>query len=1396
MSGVKAALKSAKAALDKNDFPEAEKRAKVVIDEDASNYFGLVFLARALEKQEKLDEAANSYQTATKAKENDELAWKGLCGVYEVQKEVAKHFQAATRLAEIYQGHQDLEKCQTTVDNLVSFAKEHGSRSQYKDALRMYLPSSPFGEFLQGRIWQPSFTFKRLAEITEFDEKERINREVGQRRTRLGAKLTQVQLDVKREVFRDSELEDLYQQVVEWTQDDDERRIYEEKLLQHAYGHMIVLLSDDKILKRRQVQDLAHGMVIIKHPFKLAWDIELEWHDVEDVASLDRNVLLEYVQFFQEDGLAKIIQAHLGQKLVFAGSAANADCGSNGEFEDLNTDETLQLLDDGGSKAQESAFAHRLIANFYLSSQEYEDCVGVCRHAQKLLRTESDKCGLSFENSFDAIAACLGTSLVYYQAPKNHPEAKSIFNNLLKRKPNSTSALLGIGLIHEEQEDFDKASNFLERALTRDPSNLRVAAEGAWCNAMNGKLEAGCNALLDCLKELDADKHSPRDLRAQISHRVGRCLWDLHPDKSSRKDRQGPYSYFIAAIRANPSYAPAYTSLGLYYAEYARDKKRARQCFQKALELSAAEIIAAEELARAFARDGEWDFVEAVAQRVIDSGAVKPQPGSKRKAVSWPFVALGIVQMGRQDFPGAVQSYQSALRTKSEDYHSWVGLGESYLSSGRYNAASKTLDHARSMPSSKGHAADTWFADYMYSNVKRELGEYEESIAGYRQILQARPEDFGVTIALLQSLVEHSTDAVVKGFFQDAAKSAREALILASRSIRLCGQAVNFWKAVGDACMLFADVPALIQEVPLQEISRLLEESTASQNQHWQELVNLDGVDFSNISIATTTDSEADEILLTLARFALGAQKSAVVAATHDVHARAVSWYNLGWTEYHVSLLHNDVKPESSLSKDFSECATAAVKCFKRAIELEAGNADFWNALGVVTTTLNPKISQHSFVRSLHLNERSPRTWTNLGTLYLTLEDHELAHEAFSRAQSTDPDYVDAWVGEGLVALELGDQNEARSHFEHAFEIADSSHVAAKKHHLFASFDSSLQNAASRSLGTLIGPMFASQQLQSQVASVLPIRHVLALLLEQAGDYGAAIYHLSALSDQIEAEYESTESSASLGQFVRIKADLARAQLQARDYEDAKENATTAADLSDESDEESLSKEIRSRVRLSVHLTLGLANYYLDALDNSISNFRSALEESNNDPAVVCLLAQVLWAKGGSEEKRVAKQQLFNVMETHPGHVDATTILGALAAIDGDSETHEAVMSDLASLRTRSDLSDVQKGKIDDLHILSAHLQGSEAEATQEIQRVLMIDPSEALGWSHLSDLTGDISARTMKLRTAVAGSKAENVAEALADVGMVPEAQRGIMLCPWVTDGWEVLQTAVATES
>ncbi|OWP05159.1 hypothetical protein B2J93_3290 [Marssonina coronariae] len=1416
MSGPKVALKAISAAVKVQKYDDAIEEAQKLLALDPKNYQAFIFLGFCFAKQNKLVEAEKAYGSAASIKASDPQIWQGLIQLYEKgdSEKVAAYQTAALRLAQIYQAADDKYKCQAVVDSFLQFAKHQGTRLQYRKAQELVLPTSPIYGYLEGRIPHPAHTYQIIAQITEFEEKERINKEIGERRTRLGAKIGQVTIEVKREVLKDSDLEDIYSQIIEWSNDDEIRRQYEEKLVQRCVDALTVLPpGPEKIVKRKKAMKLATDMVIIKHGFKLAWDIAIEWQDVENIGDLDVTVLREYCEMFPTAGLALVLRGFLSSEispfpLPPPPTLKGGDNGSDDSDDDddgggvsldgpLSGEDRLLFMTDGMSDSGKSILAHRLVGEYYQYLEEHESLAELMRSGRRIITEESNKTGLKFEHSADAIIALLGTALVYYQSPRHHPEAKILFDGLLERKSTSTPALIGVGLIYEEEEDYPAAIDFLTRALQRDPNNIRVKTEAAWVKALNGDYDRGRGELEGCLAEISSKDTRNRDLVAQIQYRVGICIWNIDTTKTARKDRTGAYAYFLAALKSNLNYAPAYTSLGIFYADYLRDKKRSRKCFQKAFELSASEVEAAERLAKIFAEKGEWELVEVVAQRVVDSGKVRPSPGSKKKGISWPFAALGVAELNKQDYAKSIVSFQSSLRITPDDYHSWVGLGESYHNSGRYIAATKAFQHAEKFEQEveRQSSGETWFAKHMLANVKRELGEYDEAIGGYKAVLRDRPAEFGVSIALIQVLVESAWDGIDKGLFGYAAGRAGETIDAALALAPSRPDAFNLWRAVGDACSIFSWIQSRIVEFPHVKIKELFQ--IGGGEEAYDLLADVDGVGVDVVfANGLYSEDEADGLNLTRCMHASAlAHKRAIHASAHDVHAQAVAYFNLGWAEHraHTCLC-------AGLKKRSTRYLKAAVRCFKRAIELEAGNSEFWNALGVVTSELNQRVAQHSFIRSLFLNERCPHVWTNLGTLYLLQNDYELANEAFTRAQSNDPDFAHAWIGQGLLALLLnGDTQEANLLFTHAMEISESSSLITKRQYSQSTFDQLLTLKSASSITDLVQPLFALKQLHCMNPGNLMYQHLSTLFLERIDNASLALEALSKICIAVEADYEVTESAASLSRFALAKADLARSQLAARIYEEAIENGDTALQLSAEDAGNELTAESRQRCRLSAHLTVGLAQYYSEEPEAALQYFLPALEESNGNPDAVCLLAQVLWAIGGDEAREQAREYLFGSVEKYPEHVQSVLLLAIIALLDNDRMTE--ITNRLQDLRTIHTISNLEQVQVSEVLRAIAALSDENADQNilTEIQTDILLHPHQPHAWNRLAEIEGNVDTAEMALKTALKAIpprgdlEAEDLSKAFAGTGKIAGAQQAIMIAPWNNWGWDTLGDVLA---
>jgi superkiller protein 3 len=1395
MASVKAALKAVKSSLDGGQFERAAEQAEDLLKQDDKNHTACLFLGFAREKLGDLEGAEKALLRGAGVKPEDVQAYKGLVTLYEKQgsAKLDQYHDAAFRLAEIYARSEDKVQCQNVIDKYELFAKKHGSRAQYRRALELILPTSSLYSILEGRVLQPSLTYLRILESAEAEEKEWINTQIGERRTRLGAKIDQVTRQVKCEAIAKFQIEEKYAALIDWTRDDDARHDLEQKLFQRTYDNLLVLPQEAKPGQRDKVLNIANGMVIVKHPFPLAWKVALEWVDAEDLHEWDVNIFREYIGYFPDDGLSKVLRGFLD---------SDASPFPHPDVEEKEGEETPQrlseadqliLMTEGLEDCPDSLLGHRIMAQVYVHLKEWQGTVDAARKAQKLHLDAQQRYTINLQNSLDGVNLLLANALITFQSPRHHPEAKELFLAILDRKPKLTSALLGIGLIYEEDEDYAEAVKFFDQAAERDPANIRIKLELAWCRAHNGQLQQGLDELKAILSAIEAEKPQNQNLpmKSVTLYRIAYSHWQLHPSASARKDKSGAYQYLIASIKANPSYAPAYTLLGIYFQDYGKSKARARVALQKAFELSTSELEAAHRLARAFAESSEWDLVELVAQRVVESGKARPAPGSKKKAHSWPYAALGVVQMNKQHYSQAIVSFQHALRISPDDYYSWVGLGESYHNAGRHIAATRAFAKAESIQHGLS-AEETWFAKYMLANVQREMGSFDEAIAAYSDVLDLKPGEFGVLIALLQTISESAWSKVALGMFGEAARLAANAIEVAVQISKERTDVFNLWKSVGDACSVLGHVKLYAGTANMDTVLELLHTPL---NGEINILSETDKVDMASLrsSEADSASDKADQYLLA----SILAHRRAIHASATDQHAQAVAWFNLGWAEHQAYISGGaSLNSEGKRPRRFLK---AAMKCFKRAIELEAGNSEFWNALGVVTMTLSPKVSQHSFVRSLHLNDHSARTWTNLGVLYLVNNDNQLANEAFTRAQSEDPEYADAWIGQGLLATLFGSLGEARGIFTHALEIADSSVLPAKRHYALSAFDHLLSDPSkSQEVSALLRPLFAMRQFHVQEPADVIATHLMALFAERVGDHETSADGLQQVCDAAEAEYEKSESDEFLVRYAQAKADLARVQLACGQYAEAVSNAQTAIDLSGEADDlRPAYADIRRKWRLSAHITAGLAHSHLKQVEGSIKMFEVAMHESGIEPDVACMLAQVLWAKGREAEKDAARTQLFNVIEDHPKHVQAAALLAVIGLMDDDEDVLEAVEEDLKDLRRDDEVSVLDKIRVSKVLAGLVGCRPRQAGA-DEVDQVavaadalngIMLAPWQPQGWLELAQAVGSRDARyaaEMAVLNAErqipprGGLTADDLARAYEGTGETEDILKAKMLAPW----------------
>jgi len=218
-----------------------------------------------------------------------------------------------------------------------------------------------------------------------------------------------------------------------------------------------------------------------------------------------------------------------------------------------------------------------------------------------------------------AITITLACSLVHFYPPKYHARALRSLDSLIEDHPSQVDCRMARGYVHayaerweEARQDFDKVLTLLE---PQQETWLEAAEESAWCQIQLGETDVGIQALNAVIEKLSG-RDDTETAHARALWRLGKAILNSN-DASSILEA---YKLWIAALKKSSSFAPAYTSLGIYYSEYAtpRDPTRASKCFQKAFELDAREAEAARRLSEGFVDEGEWELAEIVARRTIE----------------------------------------------------------------------------------------------------------------------------------------------------------------------------------------------------------------------------------------------------------------------------------------------------------------------------------------------------------------------------------------------------------------------------------------------------------------------------------------------------------------------------------------------------------------------------------------------------------------------------------------------------------------------------------------------------------------------------------------------------------------------------------------------------------
>lgn len=1352
-SFTKAKLKTSREAIQAKDWQGALDAADQVVEHEADSYNGHVFRALALLNLERFDDSEAAYQKAIKVQPSQLLAWQGLEKFYTQRGQWEKAAGVLQREMDLAVEGQDAVKCAEALQRLVNIQREEGGRSRLAAALSFYLPDSPYFALLStlpepdqtAPTSTPTFeaqmamhlnslrTLLEVITLVEGFEGDLVEKEFEKSRMRMnaaGKSREQLRNEAGLSVWTQSKLPQLYDQVLAHVlASDQDRREAEHKLL--VYRHTLLkalpnpkaklagpgataatmndaeggqtkdekeaMEMEQKSEARDRFKELAEGIVAINVSDELAWTTVLEWSNVFSLAHLDRQRLRAFVAHFPKNGLASSFKALLRVLKDEQFAKEQEELVKEQDIEIPETD-LLSLALDGLEASSSSSLAHCIASKFYLLDRDFLSASDVASQGLVLCRRAEVDYAIDLSQTRLALELDLATALVYLHPPQHHARALRLLDNVLSVH-QSIDALSCRSFVYQSavrwQDARDLLANVTEMRYDQDECALSIFAdphlearhEIAWCDINLGRLEIARAELDQVIALLEEKNDEAASDKAKAWWRLGRCLWQMGGD--ARNEPSQAFTCFVTSLKRNATYAPAFTSLGFYYLEVAEppDAQRASKCFQKAFELDSRENEAARKLAEGFAEDREWDLVDVVARRTIEGeggrDALSGALSSQRRHITrnaWAWKAIGAVEIHRLQYEKAISALQIAIRSEPDDAKAWQRLGEAYAASGRQSAALKTFAKVLDLD------PEQWTARYCIADVERSLGNFEAALEILDQLTQERPSEPGIRAMDAETRLLLGLAEAQSGYVLRAATSLGDALHGSLETLESEKLLRPAWKVAGDALFHLARFEIDIDEslvddcvIPLVTLADEL------------------GVDKSLPSITAVTSDTVAEILgddeevssNKMLTSAVYLYKLRVLLHAGDEEVAGSAWTDLATSLHRLAQVLRDDGKES----ESATCIGEAIACVKEALKLEPGNEGFWCTLGNLCFEHSVKLAQHCYIKATECSPRDVIPWSNLGFLYLKHDDVGLANESFIRAQTIDPDWAQAWVGQAMVALAHGDDISARALLTHAHSIGEGSVLEGEYGLAKSVLDWSTKAVTLPSTSNLHSASFAISNYLGHRPRDASALHLSALLAERLGQSSLAIQRIDQATSLLEKAYEANESRETEARYAVAQANLGRIRLSTGDAEAAIEALTTALNLLSslggaEDDEREASEGLETqelkRVRVSAQLTVGIAQYANGDIEGALEALKTAEEEAEESwqslqSEIKVQTAQILWAAGKRDE---AQTRLLDHISSRSGaeHLSAILTLGAMGAVSSDEDLLAASMSELHDL--------------------------------------------------------------------------------------------------------------------
>jgi superkiller protein 3 len=342
--------------------------------------------------------------------------------------------------------------------------------------------------------------------------------------------------------------------------------------------------------------------------------------------------------------------------------------------------------------------------------------------------------------------------------------AESLFKQVLQYEPNNEQAIVGLAQLQLDRGNLTESKQLYQRVSNN--------GQLGWI----AYLEQDYEHAITLLKQ--AIEHDPKNYIHY--YRLARVYWDY--DIKYQQDKDYCHRLLLQSAQLY-SYAPTFTLLGHLYLS---DTDRAIKCYKRAIELSPLETQAGEGLWQLYVSKGMTSIAVSMAKEAT----------KKNSRASWAWKRLGYYYQ-QNSLNESQQAFQHALRVNARDADCWLGLGDTYLSQGKYSASMRAYERVQEM-------RQDVYALAQIAHIKLLLGELHNSRKLYEDVIEQDPTYIPAYKGLVESLFESARRRIQDGVLNRGCSGLLKALSVV-RAVQ--GTWKSFLKLEGDLNAHFYLIP-------------------------------------------------------------------------------------------------------------------------------------------------------------------------------------------------------------------------------------------------------------------------------------------------------------------------------------------------------------------------------------------------------------------------------------------------------------------------------------------------------------------------------------------------------------------------------------------------------------